>query len=375
MSKPSHSKPKPKSNSRRSASTPKRPTKRTGPRPSTPKLNDAPKRRTRTTAQENAVAQPAVAPKIHKVLAQAGLGSRLEMEALIAQGHVTVNQTPAHVGQRIHPGDAIRIRGRLLKIQTTPPKPRVMLYHKPAGEVVTHDDPQNRPTVFRTLPRLRQGKWLSVGRLDLNTEGLLLLTNSGELANLLMHPRFGLERTYAARVLGALSDTEQHSLLEGVTLEDGPAKFNSLTPAGGEGANCWYHVTISEGRNREVRRMFESLGHAVSRLIRIQYGSIALPRYLRRGQWTELPPPALKDLLAEVGMPEPQREPPPPSQRRKSSPDRGVNKGKRTKPSSHAAHRAPDLPRHSKGRVTTKKQASPKPAGTQKMTRKNTRSR
>jgi len=154
--------------------------------------------------------------------------------------------------------------------------------------VVTHDDPQNRPTVFRRLPKLFQGKWQSVGRLDLNTEGLLLLTSSGELANRLMHPRFGLEREYAVRVLGALSNEEKKRLLEGVSLDDGNAQFTSLEAGGGEGANCWYKVTLSEGRNREVRRMFEAVGHAVSRLIRIRYGAMVLPRGLKRGAFVEL---------------------------------------------------------------------------------------
>lgn len=227
-------------------------------------------------------------PKLHKVLAQAGMGSRLEMEALIAQGHVTVNGQAAHVGQRVQVGDVLKVNGKPVRIRLTPQAPRVLAYHKPAGEVVTHDDPQNRPTVFRRLPRVHQGKWQSVGRLDLNTEGLLLLTNSGELANQLMHPRFGLEREYAVRVLGALSKDEKQRLTDGVTLGDGPAQFLSIEDGGGEGANCWYRVTISEGRNREVRRMFEAVGHAVSRLIRIRYGAMVLPRGLKRGEWVEL---------------------------------------------------------------------------------------
>ncbi len=227
-------------------------------------------------------------PKLHKVLAQAGMGSRLEMESLIAQGHVTVNNQVAHVGQRIQMGDVLKVHGKPIRIRLTPQAPRVLAYHKPAGEVVTHDDPQNRPTVFRRLPRVHQGKWQSVGRLDLNTEGLLLLTNSGQLANQLMHPRFGLEREYAVRVLGALSNEEKLRLTQGVALDDGPAQFLTIEDGGGEGANCWYRVTISEGRNREVRRMFEAVGHAVSRLIRIRYGAMVLPRGLKRGEWVEL---------------------------------------------------------------------------------------
>ena len=227
-------------------------------------------------------------PKLHKVLAQAGLGSRLEMEQLILEGRISVNAEPAHIGQRIQFGDTVKINGKPIRVQIDPPPPRVIAYHKPAGEVVTHDDPQNRPTVFRRLPKLFQGKWQSVGRLDLNTEGLLLLTSSGELANKLMHPRFGLEREYAVRVLGALSNEEKKRVLDGVTLDDGMAQFGSIEAGGGEGANCWYRVTISEGRNREVRRMFEAVGHAVSRLIRIRYGAMVLPRGLKRGAFVEL---------------------------------------------------------------------------------------
>ena len=227
-------------------------------------------------------------PKLHKVLAQAGLGSRLEMEKLILEGRISVNAEPAHIGQRIQFGDSVKVNGKPVRVRIDPPPPRVIAYHKPAGEVVTHDDPQNRPTVFRRLPKLFQGKWQSVGRLDLNTEGLLLLTSSGELANKLMHPRFGLEREYAVRVLGALNNEEKKRLLEGVTLDDGMAQFSSIEAGGGEGANCWYRVTISEGRNREVRRMFEAVGHAVSRLIRIRYGAMVLPRGLKRGAFVEL---------------------------------------------------------------------------------------
>ncbi|MEO7886542.1 pseudouridine synthase [Polaromonas sp.] len=227
-------------------------------------------------------------PKLHKVLAQAGLGSRLEMEQLILEGRISVNAEPAHIGQRIQFGDTVKINGKPIRVRIDPPPPRVIAYHKPTGEVVTHDDPQNRPTVFRRLPKLFQGKWQSVGRLDLNTEGLLLLTSSGELANKLMHPRFGLEREYAVRVLGALNNEEKKRLLEGVSLDDGVAQFGSIEAGGGEGANCWYKVTISEGRNREVRRMFEAVGHAVSRLIRIRYGAMVLPRGLKRGAFVEL---------------------------------------------------------------------------------------
>jgi 23S rRNA pseudouridine2605 synthase len=239
-------------------------------------------------------------PKLHKVLAQAGMGSRLEMEQLIMEGRITVNNEPAHIGQRVQFGDHVKVNGKPIRFRIDAPPARVIAYHKPIGEVVTHDDPQNRPTVFRRLPKLYQGKWQSVGRLDLNTEGLLLFTSSGELANNLMHPRFGLEREYAVRVLGALNKEEKKRLLEGVKLDDGMAQFGSIEEGGGEGSNCWYRVTISEGRNREVRRMFEAVGHAVSRLIRIRYGAMVLPRGLKRGAWMELDEGDIKSLMNVV---------------------------------------------------------------------------
>jgi 23S rRNA pseudouridine2605 synthase len=240
-------------------------------------------------------------PKLHKVLAQSGLGSRLEMEKLIIEGRITVNDELAHVGQRIKFGDRIKVNGRSLPLRIQAMPARVLAYHKPVGEIVSRDDPQSRPTVFRKLPRLYQGKWQAVGRLDLNTEGLLLFTSSGELANKLMHPRFGLEREYAVRVLGALSNVEKEKLLSGVNLEDGMAQFGSLEDGGGEGANCWYRVTIQEGRNREVRRMFEAVGHAVSRLIRIRYGKMVLPRGLKRGDWMELDAADIDQLTRSAG--------------------------------------------------------------------------
>jgi 23S rRNA pseudouridine2605 synthase len=239
------------------------------------------------------------------------MGSRLEMEKLIAEGRISVNNEPAHVGQRVQYGDQIKVNGKPIHIRIDPPPARVIAYHKPAGEIVSHDDPQNRPSVFRKLPRLQNGKWQSVGRLDLNTEGLLLFTSSGELANQLMHPRFGLEREYAVRVLGALSKDEKQKLLDGVNLDDGPAQFGSIEDGGGEGSNCWYRVTISEGRNREVRRMMEAVGHAVSRLIRIRYGAMVLPHGLRRGAWLELDESDIRALMRAAGTLDRTRTPAP----------------------------------------------------------------
>ena len=249
---------------------------------------DADEDRVDVVVAKRILAPVAESPKLHKVLAQSGLGSRLEMEQSIMEGRITVNNEPAHIGQRIQFGDHVKVNGKPIRFRIDPPSARVIAYHKPVGEVVTNDDPQNRPTVFRRLPKLHQGKWQSVGRLDLNTEGLLLFTSSGELANNLMHPRFGLEREYAVRVLGSLNKQEKQKLIDGIQLDDGMAHFGSIEDGGGEGSNCWYRVTISEGRNREVRRMIEAVGHAVSRLIRIRYGAMLLPRGLKRGAWMEL---------------------------------------------------------------------------------------
>ena len=228
------------------------------------------------------------APKLHKVLAQAGVGSRRDMEELIADGKITVNGEPAHTGQRISFGDRVEVNGKPVRLRIVPPPARIIAYHKPAGEIVTHDDPQHRPTVFRRLPRLQQGKWQSVGRLDINTEGLLLFTTSGGLANQLMHPRFGVEREYAVRVMGHLEDDARARLLEGVEIDGQRAAFKAIENGGGEGLNEWYRVVITEGRNREVRKLFDAVGLTVSRLIRIRYGTVVLPHGLKRGAWVDL---------------------------------------------------------------------------------------
>ena len=242
------------------------------------------------------------APKLHKLLADAGLGSRREMEEMIVAGRVSVNGEPAHVGQRIGPSDQIRINGKPLARRVAARAPRVLLYHKPSGEIVSHDDPQGRDSVFGKLPTVQGAKWLAIGRLDFNTEGLLIFTTSGELANRLAHPRYGFEREYAVRVLGELDDEGRKRLLEGVSLADGPARFSTIDFAGGEGSNRWYRVVIGEGRNREVRRMFEAVGLTVSRLIRIRYGGVHLPRTLTRGRWEELDPALVRRWCAELGI-------------------------------------------------------------------------
>jgi 23S rRNA pseudouridine2605 synthase len=246
--------------------------------------------------------------KLHKVLADVGMGSRRDMEDLIIQGRVSVNGLPAHIGQRIGPTDQVRINGKQVhrKIQTKPP--RVILYHKPSGEIVSQSDPEGRPTVFDRLPKPRQGRWIAVGRLDFNTEGLLLFTTSGELANRLMHPRYGIEREYAVRILGELSQENTAQLKSGITLDDGQAKFLRLAMGGGDGANRWYHVALTEGRNREVRRMFEAVGHTVSRLLRTRYGMFLLPPRLRRGKWEEVSPEGVASLMKSAGLKVPQAQ-------------------------------------------------------------------
>ncbi|WP_374710517.1 pseudouridine synthase [Massilia pseudoviolaceinigra] len=242
------------------------------------------------------------APKLHKVLAEAGLGSRRDMEELIIAGRVSVNGEPAHIGQRILPTDAVRINGKLIHRKVTSKPPRVLVYHKPAGEIVSHDDPEGRPSVFDRLPTMKAGKWLAVGRLDFNTEGLLLFTTSGDLANRLMHPRYNIDREYAVRTLGELEEGMRQKLLAGVELDDGVASFTKIADGGGEGINKWYRVVIGEGRNREVRRMFEAIGLTVSRLIRTRYGIMTLPSNLKRGRWDEMEENTVRDLLAAFGV-------------------------------------------------------------------------
>jgi 23S rRNA pseudouridine2605 synthase len=248
------------------------------------------------------------APKLHKVLAEAGMGSRREMEELIVAGRVSVNGEPAHIGQRIMPTDQVRINGKPVKRKLPNKPPRVLLYHKPTGEIVSHADPEGRPSVFDRLPPMKTAKWLAVGRLDFNTEGLLMLTTSGDLANRFMHPRYSVEREYAVRVVGELSEGMRQKLLHGVELDDGPANFLRIRDGGGEGTNHWYHVALAEGRNREVRRMFEAAGLMVSRLIRTRHGPIPLPRGLKRGRWEELDEAQVRKLMATVGLKAPSEE-------------------------------------------------------------------
>ena len=240
--------------------------------------------------------------RLHKVLAQCGYGSLRGLEELIIAGRITVNRQPAEVGQKVGPNDQIRINGELVRLRFAPPRTRVLLYHKPAGEIVSRADPEGRPTVFDKLPRLGSAKWIAVGRLDFNSEGLLLFTTSGELANRLMHPRYEVEREYAVRIVGMLTPEQERALLEGIALDDGMGRVTSIADGGGEGTNHWYKLTVPEGRNREVRRLFEALGLSVSRLIRTRYGVVAMPPQLKRGQTAELEQGELTRLLQAAGM-------------------------------------------------------------------------
>jgi 23S rRNA pseudouridine2605 synthase len=236
-------------------------------------------------------------PKLHKALADAGFGSRREIEEWIVAGRVSVNGLPAHVGQRVGPEDKIRLNGKLVQLKFLLRLPRVLVYHKPEGEIVSKDDPDGRPSVFAKLPRLKSGRWVSIGRLDFNSCGLLLFTNDGGLANRMMHPRYEIEREYAVRVLGEATPEMLERLRSGVQLEDGLASFGLIAEAGGEGSNRWYRVVLTEGRNREVRRMFEAVGLMVSRLMRVRYGPVHLSPRLKRGQCLDLEQGEVQELL------------------------------------------------------------------------------
>ena len=266
-------------------------------------------------ARRGTQAEPGASQKLQKVLAQAGLGSRRDMELLIASGRVTVNGAAAAIGARVGPGDQIKVAGRLIHASPAARLPRVLLYHKPEGEIVSRDDPRGRPSVFERLPAITGAKWISVGRLDFNTCGLLIFTTSGELANRMMHPRFEVEREYAVRVMGQLQPPHLQRLTQGIELDDGLARCESVELRGGEGANQWCHVVLKDGRNRIVRRMFEKLGFTVSRLMRVRYGNLALPPRVKRGQCYELSADETQRLLAWLAAVAPPPREPRPSDR------------------------------------------------------------
>lgn len=251
-----------------------------------------------------------MAERLQKFLAQAGYGSRREIENWIREGRISVNDKPAELGVSVTADDRIRVDGRLLATASQSSRPpRTMVYHKPAGELTTRKDAEGRPTVFDNLPKIRSGRWISVGRLDFNTAGLLLVTTDGELAHRLMHPSWEIEREYAVRVLGEVDNAVLQRLQEGVMLEDGMAAFASVRDAGGQGVNHWYHVIVREGRNREVRRLWESQELQVSRLIRVRFGPVSLPRSLRAGRFQDLTPQELSALYTAVKLPVPAASP------------------------------------------------------------------
>lgn len=236
--------------------------------------------------------------RIQKVLANAGIASRRKIEEMIQAGRITINNKLAVLGQSVSGDDKIKVDGKVIKIEENSPDDiYVIMYHKPEAMICTRDDPEGRPTVFEDLPKLRQGRWISVGRLDVNTSGLILFTNNGELANKLMHPSADIEREYAVRVHGRVTDRILETLREGVELDDGHARFENIQEVGGEGTNQWFYVVVKEGRNRVVRRLWESQGLDVSSLKRVRFGSIILPKSLRRGQWAELSEEDVSDLL------------------------------------------------------------------------------
>ncbi|MGF1527606.1 MAG: 23S rRNA pseudouridine(2605) synthase RluB, partial [Candidatus Competibacterales bacterium] len=259
--------------------------------------------------------------RLHKYLARFGVGSRRQVEDWIRAGRLTVDGTPATLGQQVTGREAIALDGQRLRL--TPVRRRVLAYYKPVGEVTSRDDPEGRPTVFAALPRLATGRWISVGRLDLNTQGLLLVTTDGELAHRLMHPASAIEREYAVRILGPVDENTLARLRGGVELEDGPAHFDEIIDVGGTGANHWYHVILKEGRQREVRRLWESQGFTVSRLVRVGFGPIALRRGLKVGRYEELDADQCQTLLAAVGLEAEVAKPPTSPPQRRSPHPRG----------------------------------------------------
>lgn len=277
------------------------------------RLSGRKNRHKRAIPSERKAPEPAPAPasepdesiRLQKLLAQHGMGSRRDMEVMIDAGRASINGMIAKLGDRVAPGDVVRVDNKIIRLRRHNRLPRVMLYHKPEGEIVSQDDPEGRPSVFDKLPQMKTSKWIAVGRLDFNTSGLLIFTTDGALANRLMHPSFEMEREYAVRIVGELTPEQVTHLKNGVELADGLAKFEQLRDEGGIGTNHWYRVMLKEGKNREVRRMFEVIGLTVSRLMRVRFGPINLPPRLKRGMLLELDDIEVDRLLKLVNPPKP----------------------------------------------------------------------
>ncbi len=246
--------------------------------------------------------------RIQKVLAREGIASRRQIDQYLEEGRIQVNGRVAKPGERISGQERISLDGKPLRIARHRPRPKLLMYHKPVGEVSTREDPEGRPTVYRNLPGLQHGRWIGIGRLDINTSGLLLFTTDGELANRLMHPSFELEREYAVRVRGDVTPEKLERLKTGIELEDGPARFEQIVDVGGEGSNHWYHVILREGRNREVRRLWEAVDTEVSRLVRVRYHCFQLPKWLKPGKWRFFEDETVKRLYQDLGLDYPQKE-------------------------------------------------------------------
>ncbi len=299
---------------------------------------------------------PGKRERLQKVMAQSGHGSRRNIEILIAQGHITINGQLAKLGDSVGPGDKVKLDGHLLRLRFGEPLPRVLLYHKPEGEIVTRDDPEGRATVFDKLPKVTGGRWVSVGRLDLNTGGLLIFTTSGELANRLTHPRFEVEREYAVRVLGEIDEEKRTKLLTGVEIDGELCKFDAIEDRGGEGSNHWYHVVLREGKNREVRKMCEAVSLTVSRLMRVRFGEVALPTFLKRGMMREMDEEQIQNLLGFSGM----NDAPLPAEGEEAVEDEHDNIGNRVTDANRQRSREPDPARDNIGnRADTRANAEP----------------
>ncbi|MES9992649.1 MAG: 23S rRNA pseudouridine(2605) synthase RluB [Candidatus Thiodiazotropha sp.] len=296
--------------------------------------------------------------RLQKVLANAGMGSRRQIEGWIVEGRVEVNGVAAELGQRVEPSDVIYVDGkRVAKRMLEAPDREVIVYNKPEGELVTRKDPEGRRTVFERMPKLKHGRWIPVGRLDLNSSGLLLLTTDGELANQLMHPSRQVEREYAVRVMGEVNEEQLKRLTHGVELEDGPARFEEIVESGGEGINRWFHVVIMEGRQREVRRMWEAVGATVSRLKRVRYGSVFLESALKVGRWRYLSDGEINELLATMGHKVVKQAKP-----RRGSPQQRSKGHKETrgqKPSQKKRAKRPQEPKRGSAKGAAKEENSP----------------